>query len=216
MSFLKKIVVTAGPTREPWDPVRFLSNRSSGKMGFAVARQAAELGLDVILVTGPVALATPEGVRRVDVETARDMLAVLKRELVEADVLVMAAAVSDWRPARVHEHKLKKAEMGAALPLVRNPDILQELRETKGHRIHVAFAAETENLFREAHRKLRQKGCDIIVVNDVSASDAGFEVDTNRVTLIDRAETLTHVPLSSKDEVAQTILKRVLQQFDAD
>lgn len=207
-----RIVVTAGPTREALDPVRFLSNRSSGKMGFAIARQAQLRGLDVVLIAGPVALETPCGVARVDVVSAREMLAALKEVVEGAEALVMAAAVADWRPAEVSAVKLKKAGMSGTLELVRNPDLLCELKAGKGERIHVGFAAETHDLRSEALRKLESKGLDLIVANDVSQSDAGFGVDTNRVTLFERPGGVVELELMSKDAVAERIVDWVVAE----
>ena len=200
-----KIVVTAGPTREPLDPVRFLSNRSTGKMGFAIAEAAAVRGLQVVLVSGPTVLPSPMGVERIDVTTAVEMLEAVKRQVQDADVLIMSAAVSDWRPAAYSSEKLKKSAMSGTLELVRNPDILRELAAGKGCRLHVEFAAETEDLVSEASRKLSDKKLDMIVANDVSASDAGFGVDTNRVTFV-TSDGVSALPLMSKQQVAARIL----------
>src|SRR5574344_830519 len=169
-----RFLVTAGPTREFIDPVRFLSNPSTGKMGFAVAAAAHAAGHSVALVAGPVTCSTPSGVRRVDVTSAREMLAAVRRELPKADVLVMTAAVADWRPAKTAAKKLKKSEMKPVLRLVRNPDILKTLRPLKGKKVFVGFAAETGDPTREAVRKCREKGLDFIVANDVAAPGSGF------------------------------------------
>lgn len=201
-----KLLITAGPTREHLDPVRFLSNRSTGKMGFAIARAAADRGHRVTLVAGPVSLPTPEGVARVDVVSARDMLAAVERLLPEQDALVMAAAVADWRPAHASATKLKKSDMRPVLELEPNPDILKTIRPLKGARLFAGFAAETGDPLAEARRKLATKGLDLIVANDVSQSDAGFEVDTNRVTLITADEAPTALPLQSKLNVGHAIV----------
>ena len=200
-----RFLITAGPTREHLDPVRFLSNRSTGKMGFAVARAAAEAGHDVTLIAGPVSLPTPDGVKRIDIVSARDLLAAVERELPSADVLVMSAAVADWRPKEVADGKLKKATMDPVLELVANPDILRTIAPLKGNRTIIGFAAETGDPVPEARRKLAAKGLDLVVANDVSRPDSGFAVDTNRVTLVspDSAEPL---PLLSKLEVAKRIV----------
>lgn len=200
-----RILVTAGPTREPLDPVRFISNRSTGRMGYAVARAAAKRGHEVRLVSGPVTLAVPRGAEVLRVVTAADMAAAVQQGVGWCDALVMAAAVADWRPASVSVHKLKKRDMSPVLRLERTADILAGVRSAKGNRVFVGFAAETEDLLAEARRKLEAKGLDLIVANDVSRPDSGFEVDTNRVVLVapggDEA-----LPLLSKDEVADRIV----------
>ena len=201
-----KILITAGPTREHLDPVRFLSNRSTGKMGFAVAQAAAERGHAVTLVAGPVSLATPQGVVRVDVVSARDMLAAIRRLLPDQDALVMSAAVADWRPRQVSETKLKKSAMAPVIELEPNPDILKTVRPLKAHRLFVGFAAETGDPLAEAQRKLEAKGLDLIVANDVTRPDAGFAVDTNRVTFIAVAEDARSLPLLSKIDVGREIV----------
>lgn len=201
-----RFLITAGPTREPLDPVRFLSNRSTGKMGFALAQAAAEAGHEVVLVAGPVALETPPGVRRVDIETALEMLAAVERELPAADVYISCAAVADWRPEVCSPTKLKKREMAGTLRLVRNPDILKTLRPHKGNRTFIGFAAETGEPDAEATRKLREKGLDMIVANDVTAPGAGFAHDTNRVTLLFPDGHREALPLMTKREVAQRVI----------
>jgi len=201
-----RILVTAGPTREALDPVRFLSNRSTGKMGFALAEQAAARGHEVTLVAGPVALETPPRVTRVDIVSALDLLAAVRANLPQADALIMAAAVADWRPKAFSAAKLKKRTMGATLELEPNPDILLTVQPLKEGRIFVGFAAETGDPLPEARRKLAAKGLDMIVANDVSRSDAGFAVDTNRVTLVPRAGEPEVLPLLSKLETAARII----------
>ncbi len=204
-----RFLITAGPTREHLDPVRFLSNRSTGKMGFALAERAAARGHAVTLVAGPVTLGTPVGVRRVDVVSACDMLAAVQRELPAAEVLIMCAAVADWRPKQVNPVKLKKRAMSTLLELEPNPDILLSLQPDKGRRLFVGFAAETGDPIAEAQRKLDAKGLDLLVANDVSQPDAGFAVDTNRVSLLSRASAPEHLPLMSKRDAADRILDRV-------
>lgn len=201
-----RLLVTAGPTREHLDPVRFLSNRSTGKMGFAIAQCAAARGHAVTLVAGPVALPTPAGVRRVDIVSARDLLAAVEASLDACDALVMCAAVADWRPKRASAAKLKKRDMSATLELESNPDILATIRSRKGERLFVGFAAETGDPRPEGRRKLADKGLDLLVANDVSQADAGFAVDTNRVTLIPRHGNEETLPLLSKREVAELIM----------
>ncbi len=217
-----KFVVTAGPTREYLDPVRFLSNPSTGKMGFAVARVAAMRGHEVVLVAGPVSLKTPKGVRRIDVTSAREMLAAVERELSQqasGTVFVSTAAVADWRPAKCAPRKLKKGQMSDTLKLVRNPDILKEIaRRTKTthsptHPLThsptylVGFAAETNDVIAEALRKCREKNLDMIVANDVTEKGSGFGVDTNRVTLVRKDGSVDRLPLMTKLAVARRIVR---------
>ena len=214
-----KFVVTAGPTREYLDPVRFLSNPSTGKMGFAVARAAAMRGHEVALVAGPVSLKTPKGVRRIDVTSARDMLAAVEEEMaktksVKPTVFVSTAAVADWRPAKCAARKLKKGQMSDTLKLVRNPDILKTIdRQLGGPRsraaarlIRIGFAAETGAPAAEAARKCREKGLDLVVGNDVTAHGSGFGTTTNRVTFVTPDGLVRHLPLMSKLAVARRIL----------
>ncbi len=201
-----KLLITAGPTREHLDPIRFLSNRSTGKMGFAVAQAAVERGHTVTLVAGPVALPTPEHVFRVDVVSALDMLAAAHRLLPYQHALVMCAAVADFRPKIQSAVKLKKAEMASAIELESNPDILKALHPLKEGRLFVGFAAETGDPLAEAQRKLTSKGLDLIVANDVTRPDAGFEVDTNLVTFITASEPPCALPLQSKLDVGRAIV----------
>ena len=205
-----KILVSAGPTREPIDAVRFLSNRSTGRMGYAVARAAAEAGHEVSLVSGPVALEPPPGLARlVRVETALEMLAALRAELPAADALVMAAAVADFRPAAPAARKLHKGELGDALRLVRNPDILSELRPLKGGRIFCGFAAETDDVLESAADKLARKGLDLVVANDVTAPGAGFAVETNVVAILRPGAAPERWPLLSKLDVGRRLVARL-------
>ena len=201
-----RILITAGPTREAIDPVRFISNRSSGKMGYALARVAARRGHVVTLISGPVALPPPPKVRFVAVMTADEMLAAVKRYLFQCDALIMAAAVADWQPRRVKAQKIKKITGPRVLRLKPTPDILKTLRSKKGRRIFIGFAAETERMLAGARRKLAEKGLDLIVANDVSRPDAGFEVDTNRVTLMEASGGMHTLPLMTKMKVAARIL----------
>jgi phosphopantothenoylcysteine decarboxylase/phosphopantothenate--cysteine ligase len=201
-----RILVTAGPTREFWDPVRYLSNRSSGKMGYALARAAARRGHAVTLVSGPVALPPPDGVRLVSVVSAADMKKAVDTAWPRTDVLIMAAAVADWRPRRVSRRKLKKRGGPPVLELERTEDILGSLAGRKGNRLVIGFAAETDRVLAEASRKLREKDLDLIVANDVSRKDAGFEVDTNRVALLAPDKRPRRWPLLSKDAVAERLI----------
>ena len=206
----KRVLVSAGPNREAIDPVRFLSNRSTGKMGFALAAAAWRRGAEVTLVAGPTALATPHGVHRIDVTTAAEMHAAIAAELKPAHILLMTAAVADYRPKRVAPQKLKKGPGGLSIELTRTVDILADIVPRKGKRIVVGFAAETEDVVANAERKLREKKLDMIVANDVGATDTGFAVDTNAVLIIDRYGKRDTTPLLSKDEVADRILDRVV------
>ncbi len=205
----ERVLVSAGPTREPIDPVRFLSNRSSGRMGWALAAAAWRRGAEVVLVHGPTGLPPPHGVRCVAVATAAEMRAAVEREFAASTMLCMAAAVADYRPRAAAAQKLKKGEAPRRLELEPTVDILGELGGAAGEHLLIGFAAETEHVRRNAERKRRGKGLDLIVANDVSRPDAGFEVDTNAVTLID-ARGAVEVALSSKDEVADRIFDRAL------
>ncbi len=200
------LLISAGPTREHLDPIRFISNRSTGKMGFALAEAAVARGHEVTLVAGPVSLTTPAGVRRLDVVSALDMLDTLRQHLSQAQALIMSAAVADWRPAKSSGVKLKKRQMQPMLTLAPNPDILQALAPLKGNRLFIGFAAETGDPLPEAHRKLHDKQLDLIVANDISLPDAGFAVDTNRVTLLEPKRPPAKLPLLSKQEVAVRII----------
>ncbi len=198
-------IVTAGPTREYIDPVRFLSNPSTGRMGFAVARAAAERGHEVILVAGPVSLRTPKGVTRIDVVSAREMLDAVEgaAKAHPNAVLVATAAVADWRPAVCAARKLKKSQMTDTLKLTRNPDILRTVRGVR----KIGFAAETNDVIAEATRKCREKGLEMIVANDVTEKGAGFGTNTNRVTFLHRDGTVERLPLMSKLAVARRIVR---------
>ncbi len=200
-----EVLVTAGPTREAIDPVRYLSNRSSGKMGFALARTAARRGAVVTLVSGPVALADPPGVTVHRVQSARDMAACVLAQAARQRVIVKAAAVADFAVAAPAAHKIKKPATGLQLQLVKNVDILAELGAgKKAHQILVGFAAESRDHLREGGRKLREKNLDLIVVNDILATQSGFDADNNQVTLIDRRGS-QELPLLSKEATADRI-----------
>jgi phosphopantothenoylcysteine decarboxylase/phosphopantothenate--cysteine ligase len=207
------VLVTAGGTREPIDSVRVLANRSSGKMGFAVAAEAARRGADVVLVAGPGGLATPAGVRRVDVETALEMRDAVRAELPRAGVVVMAAAVADFRPETAVAGKIKKEALapdaGLTLSLVRTPDILAEVAASEGRRVVVGFAAESEDVVAAARRKLERKRCDLLVANDVSRAGSGFDTDTNAVWFVWPGGEVEELPLLSKAEVAARLLDRI-------
>lgn len=201
------MLVTAGPSREFLDPVRFLSNRSSGKMGYAVARQALARGHAVTLVSGPVALPPPPGADVTQVTSAEDMLGAVRQRLAWCHALVMVAAVADWRPAQRSASKLKKEGMPPVLALERTPDILSCLAPQKGARCFVGFAAETDDFEKHARAKLAAKRLDMIVLNDVGRSDAGFETDTNQVRFLAADGRVSDLPLMSKDDVAARIVQ---------
>ncbi len=210
----RRVLVTAGGTQEPLDPVRVLTNRSSGKQGFALAQAALDWGAEVTLIAAPTHLPTPYGARRVDVRTALEMCDAVFAHLDEADILLMSAAVADYRPARPAAHKIKKSDADLTLTLTRNPDILAEVaarRETQARpRVVVGFAAESRDLLANAQDKLTRKGLDLIVANDISAEDAGFAVDTNRVTLLYADGRQEALPRMSKAEVGQAVIVRAL------
>jgi phosphopantothenoylcysteine decarboxylase/phosphopantothenate--cysteine ligase len=205
-----KILVTAGPTREAIDPVRFISNRSSGRMGYAVSGAAVRRGHDVRLVSGPVGIEPPVGATVTRVTSAADMLAAVEADLAWCEALVMVAAVADWKPCRFSPGKLKKADMATTLELEPTADILASILPRKGGRCFVGFAAETGDVLAEARRKLHDKGLDLIVANDVSQDDAGFEVETNRVTLVWNGGH-EPLPLMSKADVADRIMAWIEQ-----
>jgi len=207
----EKVLVTAGPTREDIDPVRFLSNRSSGKMGYAVAAAAARRGAKVVLVTGPTPLETPDGVERVDVRSAQEMLRVVEARFPECTMGIFAAAVADYRVAEPSRSKIKRTKEALMLRLEPNPDILETAARGKGDRLVVGFAAETDSVAENARKKLTKKHADMIVANDVSADGAGFDVDTNIVTLFSRDGRDLPLPRMSKAEVARRILDEVLR-----
>ena len=207
-----RVLVTAGPTVEPIDPVRFISNRSSGKMGYAIAADARRRGADVALVSGPASIPAPFGVEFVPVGTAGEMReAVISRSL-SCDLVIKAAAVSDFRPKVAEELKIKKSGGILGLELEPNPDILAELGAQKcAHpRVLVGFAAETDDLLRHAREKLDRKNLDMIVANDVTQPDAGFDADTNRAKIIYRDQSIEEAPLMSKDALAALVLDRAL------
>lgn len=205
------VLLTAGPTQEDVDPVRFLTNRSSGKMGYAVAEAAARRGAKVILISGPTALETPAGVTRIDVRTAAEMLNAVEKHVAEATTAIFAAAVADYRPAEAAAHKIKKTGGEFTLRLEPNPDILATVAREKGERLIVGFAAETDKVAENARKKLKEKDADLIVANDVTAAGAGFDVDTNVVTLFARDGRDLALPKLTKCEVADRILDEVVR-----
>ncbi len=210
----RKIIVTAGATREPIDPVRLLTNRSSGKQGFALAQAALDASAEAVLIATPTSLPVPIGVRHIPVQTAAEMLTAVLEACEQADALLMAAAVADFRPAAAAPQKLKKEQDLPTLPLERTADILAAVaaqrKESGKPVVVVGFAAETEHLIENAQAKLQAKALDLIVANDVSSSDSGFGVDTNRVILLDRWGESQPLPLMSKMEVAERVVERVI------
>ncbi|MEK6569743.1 MAG: bifunctional phosphopantothenoylcysteine decarboxylase/phosphopantothenate--cysteine ligase CoaBC, partial [Bacteroidota bacterium] len=210
----KKILITAGPTYEPIDVVRFISNRSSGKMGFAIANAAVLRGADVTLVTGPVNLQTPRNVSRIDVETAEEMLKVVESHFSKQDAVIMAAAVADFTPSRPAEGKIKKEDLQGErinVELERTRDILESLGEKKDGKVLVGFALETDDEVRNAKEKLKRKNLDFIVLNNPLVEGAGFGVDTNVVSIIDKSGAVEKLPKLSKFDVANVILDRVAE-----
>jgi phosphopantothenoylcysteine decarboxylase/phosphopantothenate--cysteine ligase len=205
------VLVTAGPTQEPIDPIRFLSNRSSGKMGYAVAEAARNRGARVILVSGPTALPKPFGIEFAEVRTSAEMARAVKKFFPEVTILIMTAAVADFRPQEVGAQKRKKDGMPQTIGLEKTPDILAEVSRNKGNRLVIGFAAETHDLVNQAKAKLQEKNLDLIVANDVTMEGAGFEVDTNIVTLLDRSGQMVNLPKLPKREVAQKILDHVVK-----
>jgi phosphopantothenoylcysteine decarboxylase/phosphopantothenate--cysteine ligase len=209
----RKVVVTAGPTREPLDPVRFLSNRSSGRQGLALAQAALDAGASVTLIAGPIEAEVPVGVELVPVTTAVEMHDAVISATTGSDALLMSAAVSDFRPTSAAEHKIKKksdADEGLTIHLDRNPDILEAVNKLKSRtgfpKITIGFAAETQNALEHGRGKLQRKGLDLIVINDVSAADAGFAVETNRVTILGAADQVDNWPLLDKSTVAERLI----------
>lgn len=211
----RKIVVTAGGTQEPIDPVRIIANRSSGKQGFALAQAALDLGANVILVSGPVNLTTPVGVQRVDVRTAQEMLDAVEAAMPGTDVLIMAAAVADFKPVRLEVEKIKKGSGFSEIELEPTPDVLSAVAQYRSEqgwpRFTVGFAAESGHLLEHARGKLEAKNLDMIVANDINAVDAGFGVDTNRVMILYPDGRTEHLPLMKKSQVAEVVLDRVME-----
>jgi len=210
----RKVVVTAGGTQEPLDPVRMLTNRSSGKQGFAIAQAALDEGAEVILISGPVAIAFPYGAKRIDVKTAEEMRAAVLAEAAGSDALIMAAAVADFRPADPAPRKLKKSAAPDSIRLERTADILTAVSEAKVKTgrplVTIGFSAETEDLEINARKKLKAKGLDLIVANEVGRSDSGFETETNRVTLLAADGSAEALPLMEKYLVAEKVIDRLV------
>jgi phosphopantothenoylcysteine decarboxylase/phosphopantothenate--cysteine ligase len=216
----RRVVVTAGPTREPLDPVRFLSNPSSGRQGFALAQAALDRGASVKLIAGPMGLPTPVGAERMDVTTVEEMRDATLVACSDADLLLMAAAVADFKPESAAQHKIKKGEIGLTLRLARTPDILSAVADQRGRtgcpRVTVGFAAESQNLVENAQAKLVAKRLDLIVANDITAPEAGFAAETNRVLLVHKDGSTEPLPLMSKAAVAEAVLDRATELLRAD
>ena len=206
-----KVLVTAAGTYEPIDPVRYIGNRSSGKMGYAIAREAKKRGAEVILVSGPSALTPPEGVRTIKIESASSMREAVLAEYPSVDIVIKAAAVADYRVKNVSDHKIKKKDEELVLHLEKNPDILKELGELKQKQTLVGFAAETQKLIDYAKEKIQKKNLDMIIANDVSKPGAGFNTDTNIIKIITRDGNIEELPMASKDSLAGEILDRVMK-----
>ncbi len=211
----RTVLVTAGPTQEPIDTVRFISNPSSGKMGYAIAEAARQRGAEVILVSGPTDLPPLQGVQSYSVRTACEMHEVVVREYEKVDVVIKAAAVSDYRPKQFIPYKVKKTEDVQTVELVRNPDILAELGQRKGKRVLVGFAAETDDLLVNAQKKVQAKHLDMIVANDVSHAGTGFRSDDNKVLILHDHGQIEDLPVMSKQQLAHEILARVVERLRA-
>ncbi|MGN7383352.1 bifunctional phosphopantothenoylcysteine decarboxylase/phosphopantothenate--cysteine ligase CoaBC [Paenibacillus sp. SAFN-117] len=209
----KKVLVTAGGTVERLDPVRYLSNDSSGKMGYAVAEEARGMGAEVVLISAPSSLPRPEGVEFVPVVSALDMLSAVMERLNDVDIVIKAAAVADYRPAEASPVKIKKKDEEMTIRLVKNPDILQQIGERKTKQYVIGFAAETNDLEANGLDKLRRKNCDLMVANDVTLEGAGFGTDTNIVTLLDKDGNVERLPILSKREVARHLLKLAAERL---
>ena len=205
-----RVLVTAGGTREAIDPVRYIGNRSSGKMGYAIAEAAAARGAEVTLISGPVSLPVPSGVKRIAVESARQMREAVLKAFPDTDIVIKAAAVADYRPETAEAQKIKKAANSLTLVLTKNPDILAELGQLKQSQFLVGFAAETQELVAHATEKLRKKNLDMLVANDVTLSGAGFEADTNIVKILTPDGAIEELPQMSKQELGRLILDRIL------
>jgi len=206
----ERVLITAGPTQEALDPVRFLTNRSSGKMGYAVAEAAIARGAEVTLISGPVSLTPPRGAITVSVKSASEMHRAVMDNLEDATMVVMAAAVSDYRPTSVSAQKIKKNGGGIAIALEPTDDILAAVCRERANRIVIGFAAETEHVIENARKKLDAKGADLIVANDVSAADSGFDVETNRITLV-ASDGVIELPLMSKREAADRVIDAAIK-----
>lgn len=207
----KTVLISAGPTQEAIDPVRFISNHSSGKQGYAIAKAAKAMGANVILVSGPVQLEKIEGIQTIDVTSALDMFEAIKQNADKADYIIMAAAVSDYRPENIAEHKIKKSDDTIEMTFVKNPDILAYLGQCKTKKqIICGFAMETQDLDKNAKEKLEKKNCDMLIANNLFVSGAGFQTDTNIVSLLTK-DSIEHLPKLSKEELGQKILETMMK-----
>lgn len=207
--YKKKVLVTAGPTREDIDPVRYITNHSSGKMGYAIAKAARDRGGDVVLISGATQIRPPLGVKFISIGSALEMKEAVMNEFEDADIVIKAAAVADYRPRNVSEQKVKKSDGDFVLKLTNNPDILSELGKQKGKRILVGFAAETQNIINNAQEKLRRKNLDMIVANDLTLEGSGFNTDTNIVTIISSDGKVEKYNKMDKKELAHIILDKI-------
>ena len=207
----KTVLISAGPTQEAMDPVRFISNHSSGKQGYAIAKAAKAMGANVILVSGPVQLEKIEGIQTIDVTSALDMFEAIKQNADKADYIILAAAVSDYRPENIAEHKIKKSDDTIEMTFVKNPDILAYLGQCKTKKqIICGFAMETQDLDKNAKEKLEKKNCDMLIANNLFVSGAGFQTDTNIVSLLTK-DSIEHLPKLSKEELGQKILETMMK-----
>ncbi|MEK5443185.1 MULTISPECIES: bifunctional phosphopantothenoylcysteine decarboxylase/phosphopantothenate--cysteine ligase CoaBC [unclassified Fredinandcohnia] len=212
----KRVLITAGPTREKLDPVRFFTNRSTGKMGYALAEAAGKAGAEVILISGPTNLPVPPKVRVISVESAEEMFTQVMSHYQQSDIVIKSAAVADYRPKQVYDGKMKKKTGDLVLELERTTDILKTLGEKKDHQLLIGFAAETDNIDEYAKRKLTSKNLDMIVANNVTTLGAGFGTDTNVVTLFKKDGTQKDLPMMTKLEVAKAILQEVKKLLDGE
>ena len=208
-----RFLITAGPTREPIDPVRYISNRSSGKMGYAIAEAAIEAGHEVVLISGPVGVDRPRGAAVIPVSTSDQMLEAVQRHVRNCDILVMCAAVADYKPAKVSKNKIKKRSENVSLELVPTRDILSSLPKDRQYLV-VGFAAETENVEANAQKKLREKNCDIVVANDVSRADSGMESDQNEVEILFRDGETKTISRASKKIISRDLVKYFENYFE--
>lgn len=206
----KKVLITAGPTIEPIDPVRYITNHSSGKMGFEIAKAVKERGGEALLISGPTNLEDPPGIETVHVNTAYEMYESVMKRISNVDIVIGAAAVADYRPEKFEKNKIKKGDDDLIIKLTRNPDIIYEIGKNKGNRILVGFAAETENLIEHAKEKIKKKNLDLIVANDVTIEGAGFLGDTNIIKIIDKNYNIKEYPIMSKAKVAHLILDEII------
>ena len=208
----KKVLISAGPTIAPIDPVRFITNRSTGKMGYSIAKEARDRGADVILVSGPTNLPTIKGIKTIKINTNEEMKLAMLSEYNDSDIVIKSAAVADYKPLEYSKEKIKKSEGGWNLVLTRDSDILRELGERKSKQILVGFAAESNNVIENARTKIHKKNLDYIVANDITASDAGFGSEDNRVTILSKDGETLNLDKMSKSEVACNIFDMILRK----